>query len=153
MRGRSSRACLLTDGRRYAWRYALAFVFMFLVAASTSLSAYLMKDVVNKIFVEGREGAIWVLGGVLIALATIKGFSAYGQAVTLGRIGNRIIAGYQKRLYDNLLAQGISFFSDRHSAEFLNRLNSGAGRRPRHSRDSDHDDRPRSSVARLASSR
>jgi subfamily B ATP-binding cassette protein MsbA len=118
---------LLTDGRRYAWRYALAFVFMFLVAASTSLSAYLMKDVVNKIFVEGREGAIWVLGGVLIALATIKGFSAYGQAVTLGRIGNRIIAGYQKRLYDNLLAQDISFFSERHSAEFLNRLNSGAG--------------------------
>jgi ATP-binding cassette, subfamily B, bacterial MsbA len=117
---------LVTDGRRYAWRYALAFVFMFLVAASTSLSAYLMKDVVNKIFVEGREGAIWILGGVLIGLAAIKGFSAYGQAVTLGRIGNRIIAGYQKRLYNNLLAQGISFFSDRHSAEFLNRLNSGA---------------------------
>jgi subfamily B ATP-binding cassette protein MsbA len=117
---------LRTDGRRYAWRFALAFVFMFLVAGSTSLSAYLMKDVVNKIFVEGREGAIWVLGGVLIALSTIKGFSAYGQAVTLGRIGNRIIAGYQKCLYDNLLAQGIPFFSERHSTEFLNRLNSGA---------------------------
>src|SRR6202163_1044757 len=117
---------LQTDGRRYAWRYALAFVFMFLVAGSTSLSAYLMKDVVNKIFVEGREGAIWILGGALIALAAIKGFSAYGQAVTLGRIGNRIIAGYQKRLYDNMLAQGISFFAERHSAEFLNRLNSGA---------------------------
>src|SRR5450755_369339 len=117
---------LLTDGRRYARRYALAFVFMFLVAGSTSLSAYLMKDVVNKIFVEGREGAIWILGGTLIALATIKGFSAYGQAVTLGRIGNRIIAGYQKRLYDNMLAQGIPFFAERHSTEFLNRLNSGA---------------------------
>jgi ATP-binding cassette, subfamily B, bacterial MsbA len=117
---------LVTDGRRYAWRYALAFVFMFLVAASTSLSAYLMKDVVNKIFVEGREGAIWILGGVLIGLAAIKGFSAYGQAVTLGRIGNRIIAGYQKRLYNNLLAQGIPFFSERHSTELLNRLNSGA---------------------------
>ncbi len=117
---------LLTDGRRYAWRYALAFLFMFLVAASTAFSAYLMKDVINKIFVEGREGAIWVLGGTLMALAAIKGFSAYGQAVTLGRIGNRIIAGYQKRLYDNMLAQGIPFFSERHSTEFLNRLNSGA---------------------------
>ena len=45
---------LLTDGRRYAWRYALAFLFMALVAASTAFSAYLMKDVINKIFVEGR---------------------------------------------------------------------------------------------------
>lgn len=117
---------LATDGRRYASRYALAFFFMLLVAASTSFSAYLMKDVVNQIFVEGREWAIWALGGALIALAAIKGFSAYGQAVTLGRIGNRIIAGYQNRLYENLLTQGVSFFGERHSAEFLNRLNSGA---------------------------
>jgi ATP-binding cassette subfamily B protein len=85
-----------------------------------------MKDVVNKIFVEGREWAIWALGGALIALAAIKGFSAYGQAVTLGRIGNRIIADYQARLYDNLLKQGVAFFNARHSSEFLNRLNSGA---------------------------
>jgi len=117
---------LTTDGRLYAHRYALAFVFMFLVAASTSLSAYLMKDVINKIFVEGSVWAIWALGGTLIGLATIKGFSAYGQAVTLGKIGNRIIAGYQNKLYDNLLMQGIPFFAERHSAEFLNRLNSGA---------------------------
>ncbi|HXY90023.1 MAG TPA: ABC transporter ATP-binding protein [Xanthobacteraceae bacterium] len=117
---------LLTDGRRYAWRYALAFVFMFFVAATTSSSAYLMKDVINKIFVEGREGAIWALGGALIALATIKGFATYGQSVTLGRIGNRIIAGYQQRLYDNLLAQGVSFFSERHSTELITRLTYGA---------------------------
>ncbi|HWK88062.1 MAG TPA: ABC transporter ATP-binding protein [Xanthobacteraceae bacterium] len=117
---------LASEGRRYAPRYFLALIFMLLVAGSTAFSAYLMKDVVNKIFVEGREWAIWALGGTLIALAAVKGFSAYGQAVTLGRIGNRIIAGYQKKLYDNLLAQGVPFFSERHSAEFLNRLNSGA---------------------------
>lgn len=117
---------LASEGRRYAPRYFLALIFMLLVAGSTSFSAYLMKDVVNKIFVEGREWAIWALGGTLVGLAAVKGFSAYGQAVTLGRIGNRIIAGYQQKLYDNLLAQGVPFFSERHSAEFLNRLNSGA---------------------------
>ncbi len=117
---------LATDGRRYAHRYALAFFFMILLAGSTSLSAYLMKDVVNKIFVEGSVWAIWALGGALIGLATIKGFSAYGQTVTLSKIGNRIIADYQNKLYENLLKQGIPFFSQRHSAEFLNRLNSGA---------------------------
>ncbi len=117
---------LASEGRRYAPRYFLALIFMLLVAGSTAFSAYLMKDVVNKIFVEGREWAIWALGGTLIALAAVKGFSAYGQAVTLGKIGNRIIAGYQKKLYDNMLAQGVPFFSERHSAEFLNRLNSGA---------------------------
>lgn len=117
---------LASSGRRYAGRYLLALVFMLLVAGSTSFSAYLMKDVVNKIFVEGREWAIWALGGTLIALSAVKGFSAYGQAVTLGRIGTRIIADYQNRLYESLLKQGIPFFAERHSSEFLNRLNSGA---------------------------
>ncbi|HVT54950.1 MAG TPA: ABC transporter transmembrane domain-containing protein, partial [Xanthobacteraceae bacterium] len=117
---------LASSGRRYAGRYLLALVFMLLVAGSTSLSAYLMKDVVNKIFVEGREWAIWALGGALIALSAVKGFSAYGQSVTLGRIGTRIIADYQNRLYESLLKQGIPFFAERHSSEFLNRLNSGA---------------------------
>lgn len=117
---------LASSGRRYAGRYLLALVFMLLVAGSTSFSAYLMKDVVNKIFVEGREWAIWALGGTLIALSAVKGFSAYGQSVTLGRIGTRIIADYQNRLYESLLKQGIPFFAERHSSEFLNRLNSGA---------------------------
>lgn len=115
-----------TDGRRHAWRYARAFFFMAVVAGTTAFSAYLMKDVVNKIFVEGRVSAIWGLGFTLIAIFTIKGFATYGQVVTMARIGNRIIADYQRRMYDALLAQGVSYFSTRHSTEFLNKLNAGA---------------------------
>jgi ATP-binding cassette subfamily B protein len=46
--------------------------------------------------------------------------------VTLAKIGNRIISDYQRRIYDTLLAQGVSFFAERHSTEFLNRMNTGA---------------------------
>jgi ATP-binding cassette subfamily B protein len=117
---------LATDGRRHAWRYARAFVFMALIAATTAASAYLMKHVVDRIFVEGNYLAVWVLGGTLMVLFTIKGLASYGQMVTLAKIGNRIIADYQRRLYDSLLSQGVSFFAERHSTEFLNRLNMGA---------------------------
>ena len=115
-----------TDGRRHARGYALAFVFMFTVAGCTALSAYLMRDVINEIFVAQNRSAVWIIGGVLIALYTVKGLAAYGQSITLARIGNRIIADYQKRLYANLLAQGVQFFAARHSTEFLNRLQAGA---------------------------
>ncbi len=115
-----------TDGRRHARKYAFAFLMMFLVAAATGLTAYLMKDVINKIFVDRNYTAVWLLGGTLIGLYLVKGFAGYLQAVTLARIGNKIIADYQKRLFDNLLAQGIPFFARQHSTEFLNRMNSGA---------------------------
>ncbi|HXL69019.1 MAG TPA: ABC transporter ATP-binding protein [Xanthobacteraceae bacterium] len=115
-----------TDGRRHARSYALAFVFMFIVAGCTAGAAYLMRDVINEIFVAQKRSAIWIIGGTLIALYSVKGLAAYGQGVTLARVGNRIIADYQKRLYDNLLAQGVQFFAARHSTEFLNRLQAGA---------------------------
>jgi ATP-binding cassette subfamily B protein len=115
-----------TDGRRHAKSYALAFVFMFIVAGGTAGAAYLMRDVINDIFVAQNRSAIWVIGGTLLVLYTVKGLAAYGQAITLARVGNRIIADYQKRLYDNLLSQGVQFFAARHSTEFLNRLQAGA---------------------------
>lgn len=115
-----------TDGRRHAKKYALALFMMFLVAAATGLTAYLMKDVINKIFVDRNHLAVWLLGGALIGLYLVKGIAGYFQAVVLAKIGNKIIADYQKRLFDNTLAQGIPFFAQQHSTDFLNRMNSGA---------------------------
>lgn len=115
-----------TDGRRHAGKYALAFLMMFLVAGATGLTAYLMKDVINKIFVDRNHMAVWILGGALIGLYLIKGFAGYFQAVILAKVGNKIIADYQKRLFDNVLLQGIPFFSQQHSTDFLNRMHVGA---------------------------
>lgn len=115
-----------TDGRKHARRYALAFFFMFVVAAATGLTAYMMEPIVNRIFMEKNYSAIWLLGGGLMLVFLIKGLATYGQAVTLAKVGARIIADYQKRLFGNLLTQGVPFFSERHSSELLNRMNSGA---------------------------
>jgi ATP-binding cassette subfamily B protein len=45
----------------------------------------------------------------------------------LSRTGNRIVAGVQRRLYEHLLRQDMSFFQDRHSTEFMTRLSIAAG--------------------------
>ena len=115
-----------TDGRRHAGKYALAFLMMFLTAAATGLTAYLMKDVINKIFVDRNHIAVWLLGGALIGLYFIKGLAGYFQAVILAKVGHRIISDYQRRLFDNLLLQGIPFYARQHSTEFLNRMSNGA---------------------------
>ena len=45
--------------------------------------------------------------------------------MTLSRIGNRIIAENQRRMFDKLLHENIGFFADRHSSEFIARLTTG----------------------------
>ena len=46
----------------------------------------------------------------------------------LSRIGNRIVADNQRRMFDKLLHENMSFFADRHSSEFIARLTTGATR-------------------------
>ena len=45
----------------------------------------------------------------------------------LARISNSILAHDQRRLFDKLLAQNVSFFADRHSSDFAARITFAAG--------------------------
>ncbi|HEX2217017.1 MAG TPA: ABC transporter ATP-binding protein [Xanthobacteraceae bacterium] len=118
---------LLADyGRLYWRRYALALVFMAIAAGCTALSAYLIGEVVNQAYLHRDYRAIVILAGVVAAIFVAKGVSSYAQAVILARIANRIVADNQRRLFAKLLHESIGFFADRHSSEFMARLNAGA---------------------------
>ncbi|WP_428030374.1 ABC transporter ATP-binding protein [Ancylobacter sp.] len=120
------RRLFVMEGRRHWKGYALSFVFMAFMAGTTSGLAYLMGTVINRIFVEQSSSAIWILSGAVVALSVTKGFAAYGQAVTLAKVGNRIVADNQKRVLDRLLTQDVTFFSGSHTAEIMMRFNTGA---------------------------
>ncbi|MFI5013471.1 MAG: ABC transporter ATP-binding protein [Hyphomicrobiales bacterium] len=116
------RRLLMEQGRAHFWSYALAFVFMAIVATASATSAYLLKPIINGLMVERDFRALRVLAITIAGLYLLKGFATYGQIVTLSRIGNRIVASVQERLFDRLMDQNVSFFNDRRSSEFMSRL-------------------------------
>ena len=118
---------LLTQYGLGHWRrYAVAFTLMAIVAACTALSAYLIGDIVNQAYIHRDFSAILAIGGATVLIFIIKGLATYGQAVMLSRIGNRIVAENQQRMFDKLLNESLTFFADRHSSEFMARLSQGA---------------------------
>src|SRR5215510_13462132 len=118
---------LLMEQAAGQWRrYALAFSLMGIAAASTALGAYLVGDVINQAYVHKNLPGIVILALVTAVIFMIKGMATYGQAVMLARIGNRIIADNQQRMFARLLQHNVSFFADRHSSEFMARLTTGA---------------------------
>jgi subfamily B ATP-binding cassette protein MsbA len=120
------RRLLLEHGKAH-WRlYAVAFALMGIAAACTALVAYLMRDFVNFAYLSRDFKGITAISVVFLAVFTLRGFALYGQAVLMSRIGNRISAGNQKRLFEKLLNENLSYFTDRHSSEFMARLNAGA---------------------------
>ncbi|HKJ63462.1 MAG TPA: ABC transporter ATP-binding protein [Hyphomicrobiales bacterium] len=118
---------LISDhGRKFAPRYAVAFIFMFIVAGTTALSAWLMKDVVNLIFVDKDAGALVWLPAVVVGIFVSKGAASYFQEVILARIGNRMVADTQSRMFNHLLGQDLTFFQRMQSSELITRITHNA---------------------------
>jgi subfamily B ATP-binding cassette protein MsbA len=112
--------------REYSPRYAAAFFFMAIVAGVTAFSAWLMKDVINKIFVERDSAAVIWLPVLVIVLYTIKGIASYFQEVTLAQIGNAMVADTQKRMFAQLLRQDLGFFARHPSSDLITRVTRNA---------------------------
>ncbi len=110
---------LRDSGRAYAPRYLAAFFFMFIFAGATALSAWLMKDVINKIFVDRDPGALVWIPAAILAIFTVKGLASYLQEVSLTRIGNRFVAETQKRMFDHMLQMDMGFYQARPSNDLI----------------------------------
>src|SRR5689334_23308127 len=118
---------LLTEQGLTHWRkYVVAFILMAVAAGCTAFSAYLIGDVINQAYVNRNLPGIIVLGAITVVLFSLKGFATYGHSVMLLRVGNRIVADNQRAVFGKLLNEGLGFYSDRHSTEFIARLSTGA---------------------------
>src|SRR6185437_1444287 len=85
-------------GRDYAPQYALAIIAMIVVAGTTSLSASIMKHVIDTIFVHQNRAALTGITLGIVVLFVVKGLAAYVSEVLVGTIGNRVVAQTQKRM-------------------------------------------------------
>jgi ATP-binding cassette subfamily B protein len=113
-------------GRDYAPQYAVAIAAMVVVAGATSLSAYIMKHVIDTIFVNQNRAALTGITLGIVVLFVVKGFAAYLSEVLVGSIGNRIVAQTQKRMFDHLLKVDIALFHRFSSSDLVTRISNNA---------------------------
>jgi ATP-binding cassette subfamily B protein len=117
------RRILAENGRDYAWYYVLAVVCLVAVAGTTAFTAWIMRDVIDQIFYRQRGDLIVLICVAIMAAFVIRGLATYGQAVTLARIGNNLVARYQRRIFDHLMKLGVGFFNDTRSGRLAAQIN------------------------------
>jgi ATP-binding cassette, subfamily B, bacterial MsbA len=115
------------NGREYGPQYALAFLCVSLVAALTSLSAFMLKHVIDTIFVHQDRAALVGVTFAIVAIFVAKGFAAYFSEIILGQIGNSLVAHTQKRMFDHLLKVDVAFFQKHSSSDLVTRISHNAG--------------------------
>jgi subfamily B ATP-binding cassette protein MsbA len=106
----------------YRGLLVLAILCMAVMAVATALSAWLLKPVVNEVFIERNHEVLWLIGGAVIATFAIKGLANYAQAVLMSRVGLKVIADTQNRLFAHLARMDLAFFHANSSGKLLSRF-------------------------------
>lgn len=117
------RRVIAENGREHLGAYAFAIACLLTVAMTTAFTAWIMESVINEAFANRRADLIWTICGSIFAAFVIRGFAGYGQAVTLAKIGNNIVANYQRRLFAHLMTLSVGYFNEARSARLSAQIN------------------------------
>ncbi len=95
---------------------------MVMVAGLTSMQAYLMKDLLDKIFMEKNAFFLKLLPGAVVLLFIIKGFFYYTYSLLLERVGQSVIRDFRYRIFSHIHSQSLSFFHNTPTGTLISRV-------------------------------
>ncbi|NPA73843.1 MAG: ABC transporter ATP-binding protein [Epsilonproteobacteria bacterium] len=108
--------------KNYKGKLALAIFGMLLVSASTAAVAYLVKPVMDKIFIEQDIEMLYVLP-VFIVLAFLgKGVGAFLSSYYLTYIGEDVVRIMKNKMLRHIVALDLDFHLNKHSGELISRI-------------------------------
>jgi len=114
---------LSENWKLYRKQYLIAFLLLGAVAASTAFVAYIVKNITNDVFVKQDLDAAFYIALSIFLVFTIRGLATYGYLNVLGKIGNNIVARYQRRIFDHLLSLGVQFHKSNRSTYIVGQIN------------------------------
>jgi len=106
----------------YMGRLIVAMICMVVVAFTTAFSAYLVKPVLDDIFLNKDVFKLMILPVIVIVLYLLKGVAMYGQRYLMAYIGQRIVANIRRDLYFHLQDLDLSYFYKNSTGAILSRL-------------------------------
>ena len=113
---------LLSRVKPYWPRLALAMVLMVGLAGTTALMAYLVKPMLDDIFVARDRSMLMLIPPAVIILYAIKGICSYGQNYLMQWVGQRIVTQYRVDLYAHLQRLSLSYFDRTPTGELMSRI-------------------------------
>ena len=111
---------------KFRRRFALIVVLIFVAAAASAAPVWMVRDVVDGIFVQKQSQLVLPLFFLILLIFIVKGGSTYWQTVLSSQISNAMVADVQNRMFRHILRQRVSFFNDKSSDELTMRFNQGA---------------------------
>jgi len=108
--------------KNYKKEFFFAIIGMIMVSAGTSGTAYIIKPVLDDVFINKNEEMLHILPLGVIFLYMLKGFGRYIQTYYISYIGTDIIRIVRDKFLRHILHQDMKFFSVKHGGELISRV-------------------------------
>ena len=113
---------LLSYLRHYRIRLAAAFVCSALVAGLTAAYAWLVRPVLDGIFINKDETLLVLLPLAILTVAALKGAFNYGQNYLMNYVGNHVVTDIRQELYLQLMRLPVRFHDANTSGRLVSRV-------------------------------
>ncbi|MGC9167729.1 MAG: ABC transporter ATP-binding protein [Desulfurella sp.] len=113
---------LLLYIKPYWKRIILSFIAMIIVGALTSLTAYLIKPVLDKIFIAKDKKMLILLPFAVMATYFFKGLFTYIQSYQTAYVAENILFNIRNQMFKHIVSLPVDFFEKYHTSELLSRV-------------------------------
>lgn len=112
----------------YKKEFAIVLFGLILTSAATAAIAYLVKPLLDEIFIKKDVAMLSVLPIAVVAVYFAKSFGAFLEAYFISFIGKDIVRRVRDGLLSSLMDADISFFVKARGGELISRLTNDIGR-------------------------
>ncbi|MBH0196455.1 MAG: lipid A export permease/ATP-binding protein MsbA [Nitrospira sp.] len=113
--------------RPYRTRFVAAFACSGFVALLSAVYAWLVKPVLDGIFIEKNEELLLMLPLVLLGVALLKAIFSYGVGYLMAYVTNRVIADIRQELFQHLIRMPVGFHDTNTSGRLVSRVVNDVG--------------------------
>lgn len=108
--------------RPYMPLLVVAMITMVFFASSTAGQAYILKPVIDQIFVEKDISALALLPFGIIGIFLLKSVAYYVYTFLLEKVGQSVIRDMRVRVFHHIHQQPVSFFNDYSTGTLISRV-------------------------------
>ena len=101
---------------------AVALLCMVVVAASTSATAFLVKPILDEIFMAQNRQMLLIMPALVLGIYILRGFALYGKEFFMHLVGERIIKKFRNNLYDKISDLSLTFFYRHKTGVLMSRI-------------------------------